>query len=176
MEFISIALRALPWAGPGVLLTLALATGWALWRGRTQGFGLATQEALLIAWIGCYVSITLTPGALIVFDQSRSACGLSLARPLGLGAFHNIGDRALNLLICLPAGFLAVTTPRHRTGWIIAVVATPIAAEIIQYLAPFLGRACQLADLQDNWEGALVGALLAGLLVLLRRLIRTARS
>lgn len=168
VDFVPIALRALPWAAPGVVVSVLLGCIWTVWRRRRAGLQRAIAEALLLAWVGSYVSITLTPGQHIEFGQSRSLCGVILLSPIGIGALHGISDRVLNLLLCIPAGFMALASTRVRTGWITAVIALPIAAELIQYLAPVLGRACQLSDIQDNWQGALIGAALGGLIAFLR--------
>jgi hypothetical protein len=129
-------------------------------------------EALLIAGIGIYVSVTLTPMRTLIWGQSLGQCGFFLLPPVGWHVFQGLDDRTLNVWLCVPAGFMAVMSKRMRPGWIIAGFCLPILAETIQHFAPVLEHVCQAADVEDNWQGVLMGAMLGGAVLFVHWLFR----
>jgi hypothetical protein len=128
-------------------------------------------EALLVAGIGVYVSVCLTPGPYLPWGNTDGQCGLFLLPPLGLHAFQGIDDRSLNVWLCVPAGFMAVLSTRLRPAWIVTCVFLPVASEVIQHFAPVLMHSCQVADVEDNWQGVVMGAILGGILLAIRWLL-----
>lgn len=174
--YVDLFLRGQPWAGPGVIVSLVVAVIAAVcWRRhRALPLGTTVSAALLVFWIGAYLSVTLTPGPDIEFGQSRSACVLVLEGPAGL---LHVSDRVLNVLLSVPAGVMTVLSRgRLRLWWVVFAVVTPVIAELVQYLQPWLERVCDLTDVQDAWEGFVLGAALGVTVVLVRRGWRGARA
>ncbi len=165
---IQAALRGQPYVIPGILASLVIAGAWMLLRRRRCGSRQAIAEALLVAGIGVYVSVCLTPGPYLPWGNTDGQCGLSLLPPVDWRAFQQIDDRSLNVWLCVPAGLMAAVSTRMRPAWIATCVFLPVAAEVIQHFAPVLSHSCQLSDVEDNWQGVLVGAILGGIVLVVR--------
>ncbi len=165
MGIIQAALQGQPYVIPGLLASLVIAGAWMLLRRRRSGTRQAQAEAILVAGIGAYVSVCLTPGPYLPWGNDSGQCGLFLLRPVGLQAFQGIDDRSLNVWLCVPAGFMAVASTRLRPAWILTCVFLPLASEVIQHFAPVLMHTCQATDVEDNWQGVLMGAALGGIIL-----------
>lgn len=141
---------------------------WLTFRKRTTSRPLfkLSYEALLIGWVGCYAAVTMTPSRSFDWSAPNYACDTLLREPVK--HLFSIADRSLNVWIAVPAGIFMILAAHWRLGWILAGFVTPMVAEFWQLNVPGLGRQCSLLDIQDNYQGLLIG-LAAGLVLLVMR-------
>ncbi|MFV2117452.1 VanZ family protein [Streptomyces sp. Act-28] len=71
-----------------------------------------------------------------------------------------------NLAMTVPLGFFALMAARRALPALVAVVAFPLAIEVVQAEVDGLGRVCDSADAQMNVLGALLGLAAAALVLL----------
>lgn len=56
----------------------------------------------------------------------------------------------------------------QAAAWIVTCVVLPVASEVIQHFDPALMHSCQVADVEDNWQGVLMGAILGVVVLVIR--------
>lgn len=149
----------LPGFLPGVLLSIAVAVMASGGVGRSIGTGRALAWMLLVA-VGIILSATLTPGLTdSAADVAHRTCDLSRIGLPPLRLLLSLNDTSGNVLLFVPLGAVIGLLPRSRFRLVIVVAAIflPAAIEGTQLLVPWLGRACESADVIDNLTGLVMG-------------------
>lgn len=72
----------------------------------------------------------------------------------------------------MPAGFFIAASKHWRLGWVAAAIGAPIFAETWQHWIPALLRLCHVPDIQDNYQGVLIGILVGFVAVGMKYLVR----
>lgn len=155
-------------------LPIALLAG-GLWAFRLRKTVLPLPERLRSVLFACYLTglFCLTLFQPVIAELYRLLFGLpgaglrwsvNFSFRLSLD-FHRRFDseNLFNLLMFLPFGFLC---PGNRTGsgWLRTAAAGPGLSCAIELLQPFFGRSFDCNDILLNALGALIGAVLSGLL------------
>jgi hypothetical protein len=181
-DVLDAVLKATPLFWPGVICSLFLA---AVLSGRAGRLLLSHRAVgfLLVLALGGVVALTLLPdlrGPL--WENARYAvqqCALDNAGPRPFSALFTATQSSLNVALFIPLGLAAgLAGTRGRAALTALGAATlPFAVEWIQYLSPFLGRACDAQDVWDNLFGLAIG-LVSGLAAgpMLRTIVRGLRA
>jgi VanZ like protein len=158
--------------GPGVMLSGALVSGVVC---VLLGLGLArlgVPRAWAVAgllWSVVVIGlVTLLPTdgspGWIPVEEAQDACSWDYGGPAPEGFWiFGGGQRLLNTVLFVPAGFfLAVATVRRGTWWLalpgLALLAAySVAIEKVQLELTRLDRACDVTDVVDNVTGAALG-------------------
>ena len=179
MWYLQLLLSAFPWLGPGIAVAAVLAVVWFVLRSRRTRLSkwLIASEALLIAWLVCYLSMTVSPNSGgFQFGEFRRYFFWNVQPPLNPFEF-DLGGRLFNALALLPAGVLAVLTPgRRRLLWIGGALLLPVLAEFLQFLVPGFGRTAALMDILDGWQGFVMGLLIGAVIQGVRMIVRSMRG
>lgn len=170
--FIKIALNANPWTAPAILVTVLLVLGWLGFRKWRTNLSLPEllSEAFLLGWVGCYFAVTLTPSVEMDLAAPMGSCNFQLASPVH--HLFSLNDRSMNVWIAVPAGIFAVGSRHWRLRWIIASLGAPIFAETWQHWIPALMRLCHIPDIQDNYQGLLIGVPIGVLVLIVKWVMR----
>jgi VanZ family protein len=163
-----IDLREYPGLVPGLVVTVLL----ALILRRRLGEVLEVHPIVAAAIVfasGLVISVTLTPGAEAIdpwrppVEATTIGCDVDRVTPLPPAAFATITEASLNVYLLVPLGLVLAIVPRSRwrVGCIAAAFALPPLIETVQLVVPALGRACQSADVVDNWTGLILGVAVA---------------
>lgn len=137
-----------------LLALLAGRAGWSWWR----------RLAAALAGVGLAGTVALTLGRWFVLSDLHWR-GCSTGSPL---TFLD-GEAILNWLVLAPVGFFAMLAWQRVLPVLVVCLGVPVLVEVVQSVAD-LGT-CQAADVVRNAGGALAAAAVAGLLVLLGRLV-----
>ena len=147
---ISSLLVQYPWFSPTVLALLViggpLAGRWLYGRPR-------------IAWTLC--GISLVPIALLTLVPSSREIVERCAVAWALPTFGRV-ELMANVILFVPPVLLAAIACRRPLVAFLGGVVGSAAVELIQALAPALGRSCDTNDWLTNSIGAALGALLSG--------------
>ena len=102
---------------------------------------------------------------------------LSPSTWLDPGTWSNLDSRefAANILLFVPLGFL-LRFVFPRGGWVGAVLAGAAISVVIEVLQTFTPRVSDPRDLLANTTGAIVGALIAAIVVGIRRTVMRMRE
>jgi hypothetical protein len=155
-----IALLLLPAAAVlGLLVALALRRSPATTR---------IVAGALVAWAGAILLVTLTPGRRSYHPGVCAFFWSGTAGDLG-----STDAKILNILMFVPLGFLAALLVRR--SWLPLAVALCLspAIELTQREFPSIRRACDLVDVLDNLGGAVAGAVIGLVLVVIGGLFPT---
>jgi hypothetical protein len=146
-------LAGVPWALPGVLLVLVLAT--VLARPAARRLSVPTALAwLLVASLGAIAVITLTPSPDL---PDMAGCDLTVTR-ITLGTLLSVNDRSLNVALFIPLGLaIGAVDGRRRAAWLLLAILLPLGIELYQLALTPLSRTCQAIDVLDNWTGLAIG-------------------
>lgn len=144
---------------------------------RSLGWVSAAAVAGFLWSVAVIAVVTLVPTSAhpgIVAAESRLAtCSWDIGGPApeGFWIFES-GQRTLNTVLFVPAGaLLVVAVARWRAGWILAPLGLAGLAglsaliEKTQLELARIDRACDVTDVVDNVTGALVGAAIGVVLV-----------
>ncbi len=160
-------LAAIPGFLPGVLISALV--GLAV--SRLVAEVLAVRRGLawaLMFTFGITLAATLTPSreALDLNATGAASCDLSRLTFLSLDDLGRFTDSGLNVWLFVPLGCAIGLMPLSPRKLAVAGAALllPFAIELIQLVAPVLGRACQSADVIDNLTG-LVGGVIGGTII-----------
>lgn len=158
LDQIAATWRALPYAGPAMLLGLLLAVVSLRLGGRRSRRDLAAT-AVLVWWaVVTAVTATTPVGGRWRTGAPVGRCVLDLWQPLSPLRWWETSSDALNVWFFVPAGLAAVLLDRGRRRWAIGLVlATPLLCEAAQLLIPAAGRVCIAEDVANNWVGAALG-------------------
>jgi uncharacterized membrane protein len=145
--------RRLGWVG-------ALATAGLVW-------------SVLVIAVVTLVPAQGAPGIVPAEDRLATCGEIGGPSPEGFWIFEG-GQRLLNTLLFVPAGALVVVVAMIRPRWSPPLVLLGLgllgvysaAIELVQLEVARLDRACDLTDVVDNVSGALLGAALGLVLVL----------
>lgn len=150
---------ALPWFFPAMVLWLFVSVPAS--RRFARLFTLPLPAALgVLTALGLILSATLTPLDDIAVEVGSSGnCDWSRVGLPPLGQLVRVNDTSLNVLLFMPLGFSIGLIPSGipKTRLVIAAIALPACIEVVQLLAPSLGRGCQTADVIDNLGGFFLG-------------------
>lgn len=159
---ITTLLVAHPWFSPVVLAVLVLlgplVGRWLVHRPRAAWtlFGLSLLPV---------VALTLVPTSREVFER----CAVGWVLP----TFGRV-ELMANVILFVPPVLLAAVAARRPVLALVGGVAGSAAIEAVQALVPALGRSCDTNDWLSNAIGALVGAALGAVAIMLARRSRPA--
>jgi VanZ family protein len=161
----------LPWFLPGLAITTVIAVvlaGRVARRLRTERW----IAFLLVVSVGAVLAATITPDADGLSGQSSALgqCDFGRIGLASLSEYLQFGDPTLNVILFVPLGLAIGLVGRSpaTARLFVAAVASPVAIEVIQSLAPMLGRGCQSRDVVDNLLGLGIGLALGVLLFVVR--------
>lgn len=152
----------LPFLLPGIAIALVVSIV------VSRRVGRALRVPWLVAFVlvfslGIILSATLTPlrSAFAAQVTGPQSCDLSRFGPAPLADYlsRSKSDAGENVAIFIPLGLAIGMIPpsRRKAALTIAAILLPVAIEAVQLLVPALGRACQSADVFDNFAGLVLG-------------------
>jgi len=154
------ALDATPWLLPALVVTALIAA--ATYRAVARRLGVSRWHAVaLLLTLGAIVAVTLTPSLDAGWWQRSRIITFEL--PASMAAdLMRVSETSLNVALFVPLAALVQLVERPWRGrLLVAVIALPLAVELMQYALPVLGRSgFQLADVAANLLGVLLGTTL----------------
>jgi hypothetical protein len=153
---------------PAALLLITLlcvGVGYAIVRNRRYG----KRGAWALAGLSVLVVFALTLSPSSGPGLEHVGCTVQLVVPTQLGV-----EGLANVALFFPPVFFAALATRRPLLMLVAGSGLSAAIEVLQALAPALGRACDTNDWMTNTIGSVGGGLLAGGTIALARL-RAAR-
>ncbi|WP_156752089.1 VanZ family protein [Mycobacterium sp. ACS1612] len=127
---------------------------------------------LLIMSVGGVLAATITPlaGGFRGRPPPPGRCDFGRIGLAPLSHYLQFGETGLNVILFVPLGLAVGLLGRSpaTARVLVAVLALPLAIEVIQSLAPMLGRGCQSRDVIDNLLGLGIGLALGVLLSVFR--------
>lgn len=163
-----------PWAIPIGLVSILLAAGLCLpvakWLHSSR-----FVVWMLLASIGVVAGYLLTSTVGPVVEHF---CDLSDEALPQWSSLTTISEATLDVWIFVPMGIAAVLLRPRIVAAVaaVAVLAIPIGVEGLQYLAPRLGRTCQINDALTDMLGVVIGIVVGLVIRLALHLIRRMRQ
>jgi hypothetical protein len=151
---------------------------------RPLGWVSAVAIAGLLWSLAAIALVTLVPTSpdtgIVPAEGRMTSCSWDIGGPApdGFWIFES-GQRTLNTALFVPSGiFLVLSVARWRAGWLLAPIGLAGLAgysaliEATQLELARIDRACDVTDIIDNTTGALFGAAVGVVLVLVLRSAR----
>lgn len=169
-------LPVLPYSINEFLPRFAITVGIANLVGMLAARRLSLTRSRAVLWLVCLLAplaYTLSPSGF----EGGSGCTMGLTPWQFPGAIFALDARS-NVLMLVPAGAAAflLTSGARRLAALGAALCLPLVIELVQLVAPSLGRSCQLFDVVYNLTGVLAGFWLVAGVVVLRDTLRATRA